>query len=62
MRKEPNVVKESITFPISKKKIDAVNKIQKPQASKREKDNSISNKKDKSKSLDKSGSTQRAET
>ena len=57
-----NVVKEAITPPISKNNIDTVNKKEKPQASKREKEKFINNKSDKGKSLDKSRSTRRTET
>ena len=44
-------MKEAITPSIAKKKIDTVNKTEKPQASERKKDKSISNKSDKGKSL-----------
>ena len=47
------MVKEDITPPIAKNNIDTVNKTKKPQASKRKKDKSISNKSDKGKSFDK---------
>ena len=62
------MVKEAITHPTPKNKIDTVNEINKPQASKSKKDKSISNKSDKdrsfdkSRSLDKSRSTQITET
>ena len=62
MRTKPYMVKESITPPIAKNNIDIVKKIEKPQASKRIKDKSISIKSDKGISLDKSRSTQRTET
>ena len=62
MGTKPNVVKEAITIPIAKNNIDTVNKTDKSRASKRKKYQSISNKSDKDKSLDKSRSTQRTET
>ena len=58
MGTKPNVLKESITPPISKNNICTVNKIEKPQAYKSIKDKSISNKPNKGISLDKSVSTQ----
>ena len=47
-KKKSNVVKEAITHPIAKNKIDTVNETEKPQVYKRKKDTSISNKSDKS--------------
>ena len=44
---KPNVVKEAITHPIAKNKIDTVNETDKPQSSKSKKDKTISNKSDK---------------
>ena len=61
-KKKPNVVKESITPPITKKKVDTVNKREKSQASYKTVDTPRSNKYDKVKSLDKSRSTQRTDT
>ena len=62
MRSKHNMVKEAITPPIAKKKIDEVNKTEKSQASnKTTVDKSSSNKSDKGKSLDKSRSTQRTD-
>ena len=61
MGTKPNVVKEFITPPISKKNIDKVNKTEKSQASKKI-DTSSSTESEKGKSLDKSRSTQRTET
>ena len=62
MGTKPNMVKESITPPISKNNIDTVNKTEKAQAFKIKIDKSSSNKSDKGKSLVKSRSTQRPET
>ena len=62
MGTKPNVVREAITSPIAKKKIDTVNKTEKSQASNKTVDTSSSNKSDKGKSLDKSMSTQRTDT
>ena len=53
MGAKPNVVKESITHPIGKNKIDTANTTDKPQASRCKNDKSISNKLDKGISLDK---------
>ena len=61
LEKKPNVVKESITPPLKKKKIDTFNKTDKSQASNKTVDTSRRNKSDKGKSLDKSRSTQRTE-
>ena len=61
-------MKEAITHPTSKNKIDTINETDKPQVSKSKKDKSISNKSnkgrlsDKSRWLDKSSSSQRTET
>ena len=44
METKPNVMKEAITHPISKNKIDTVNKTDKPQAYKSKKDKPIRNK------------------
>ena len=54
-------MKEDISPPIAKK-IDTVKKTEKPQASKRKKDESIRNKADKGKSLNKLNPTQITET
>ena len=51
--KKPNVLKEAITHPIEKNKIDTVNETEKQQASKSKKDKPIINKSDKDRSLDK---------
>ena len=51
------MLKEAITTPISKEKIDIVNKTDKSQASNKKVDTSSRNKSDKGKSLDKSRST-----
>ena len=59
MGTKPNMVKEAITHPIAKNKIDKVNKTEKSQASNKTLDTSISKKSDKGKSLDKSRSAQR---
>ena len=56
METKPNVVKEAITLPIAKNKIDTVNETEKPQAYKSKKDKSINNKSYKGGSLDKSSS------
>ena len=62
-KKEPNVMKEAITPPISsEKKIDIFNKTEKPQAPNKTVDITISNKTDKVKSIDKSRYTQRTDT
>ena len=53
METKPNVVKEAIAHPIATDKIDAVNKTDKPQTYKSKNDKSISNKSEKSSSLDK---------
>ena len=53
-----NAVKEAITPPISKKKIDTFNKTEKSQASNKTVDTSSNNKSDQGKSLDKSRSNQ----
>ena len=45
-------------LPLQQKKIDTINRTEKPQTSKRKRDKSISNKSDKGKSLNKSRSTQ----
>ena len=57
-----NVVKEAITPPIAKKKINKVNKTEKTQASNKTVDTSRSNKYYKGESLDKQRSTQRTDT
>ena len=62
MGTKTNMVKESITPPISKHKVDTVNKTEKSQASKKTVDTSSSNKYGKGKSLDESRSTQRTDT
>ena len=54
METKNNVVEEAIPHPIAKNKIYTVNETDKPQASKSKKYKSISNKSDKSGSLDKS--------
>ena len=59
---KPNVVKEAITPTILKKKVDTVNKTEKPQTSNETVDTSIINKYDKCKSLDESRSNQRTDT
>ena len=53
MKKEPNVVDEAITHPITKYEIDTVNKTDKPQESKSKKDKYISNESNKAISFDK---------
>ena len=58
METEPTMVKEAIAHPIATDKIDTVNETEKPQASKSKNNKSISNKSEKSRSLDKSSSTQ----
>ena len=60
--KKPNVVKESITPPISGKKNDTVNITEKPQASNKTVDTPRRNKTDKVKSIDKSRSTKITDT
>ena len=60
--KKSNVMREAITHPIVKNKIDTVNKTDKSQASKTVKDISFRNESDKSRLLDKSRSTQRTES
>ena len=62
MGTKPNVVSESITPPIEKKKIDTVNKTEKSQASIKKLDTSSSNRSENGKSLDKSRYTQRPYT
>ena len=62
METKHNMVKEAITPPIAKKKIDEVNKTEKSQASNKTIDGYSSNKSDKVKSLDKSIFTQRTDT
>ena len=47
METEPNVVKEAITPPTEKNKIDTLNKTDTPQVYKSKKDKSISNEPDK---------------
>ena len=53
METKHNVVKEGITPPIAKNEIETVNKTDKPQTYKSKNDKSISNKSEKSSSLDK---------
>ena len=62
MGTKTNVVKESFTPTVAKKKIDTVNKTEKSQASNKIVDPSIRNKYDKCESLDKSRSNQRTDT
>ena len=59
---KPNVIKEDITPPIVKKKIDTVNRTDKSQASNKKKETTESNKADPVKSLQKSRYTQRTDT
>ena len=54
METKSNVAKEAITPPIATNKIDTVKETEKPQAFKSKKYKSISNKSDKSRSLDRS--------
>ena len=59
---KPNVVKESITPPISGKKIDTVNRTDRSNASNKTVDTPKSNKTDKVRSIDKSRSTRITDT
>ena len=61
METKPNVVKEAITHTTATNKMDTVKETDKPKASKSKQDKSISKKTDKSRSLDKSRSTQGTE-
>ena len=62
MGTKPNEVKVTITPPIVKNNIDAVNKTEKSQAYNKKLDTPIRNKSDKGKWLDKLRSTQRTDT